>query len=532
MSQIPFCGSTYSGRSNNVDASRAVNLYPEITGTQDNKTQMAMVGTPGLLEFVIGTGGSTAPVRGMYTFGGVMYAVVDNKLISISNTGVASTKGTLSTSTGRVSFADNGIAGTGVAIGGNQLLIVDGANGYIWNVATTTFSTIASTAGWADLKSSGAPMQAAYIDGYFIVENGKLSLWVSNLYDGTTWAALATASAIATSDSIQAIINHRQQLFVIKQQTTEVFYDSATTTATGSPFVRVDGAVYDYGTVAPWSVAKGGQSFFFICTNRIATGGEVVGVAEVTDYAPQIISPPAISYRITNSTTLANCFGYCYAEHGHLFYVLTNPDDLWTLVYDVTTKMWHERSSGTAVGIVSRHFSNCYTYCYGKHFVGDYRNANLYEMSSVYVTDDGWPIHSFRTAQTLYDPTSRNTAFIASLIIDMETGVGQSAPTIYPVVTYPAGWSGSANVLIYANGTITAGAVAGGVVDPTAYLSWSDDAGHTWSAEYGVSLGQQDAFKTRLKWRRLGKARDRVFKIRISDAVKKVIVGAFVEAST
>jgi hypothetical protein len=498
-------------------------MYPEFTQTQDNKTQINMVGTPGLSLFTLGIGASNSPVRGLHTFNGVMHTVIDNKLYSVATNGTATVRGTLSTSSGRVQFSDNGILSAG--IGGDQLMIVDGTNGYLYDVVTTAFSTI-SGGGWP-----GTPTQVEYLDGYFIVINGSMSYWVSNLYAGGTWNALATSPVSATSDNIQTIVNHRQQLFFIKMVSTEVWYNAGTPTTSGSPFQRVGGAVYDFGTPAKWSIGKGGSSFYFLCNQRTSEGGETVGVAEVTDYQPVIISPPAINYKISTSTTLVNCFGYCYIEQGHIFYVLTNPDNNWTIVYDATTKMWHERSSlMSSTTVTPRHLSNCYTFTGGKHYVGDYRNSNIYEMSSAYTTDNGNAIWSFRTAQTIIDPQLERDVFISRLVVDAETGVGTDSPVIQTITPYVAGWSGSANVLILADGGITGGAILVGIIDPQAYLSWSNDAGHTWSAEYPTSLGQQADYGVRLIWRRLGRGRNKVFKLRISEAVKKVLIGAYIEA--
>ena len=526
--QIPFCGPTYNGRSLNIDASRCVNFYPELTNAPDGKSQIVLVGTPGLGLFALGIGGQYTPVRGMHSFNNTLYAVIGSKFYSVAVNGVATLiASTLSTSAGRISFTNNGTSSHGV--GGDQILFVDGVDGYIWNTKTTIFTKLPSTAGWADLKTGGTPQQVEFLDGYFIAINGSMNYYVSDLYDGTTWRAIATSGVTSNSDTIQAVVNHRQQLMFLNDWSTEVHYDTATPTTQGSPFSRSPGAVFDYGVAAKWSVAKGATSFFFLCTQRTADGGELVGVAEVVDYMPNIISPPAINYRISTSTTVANCFGYCYIEQGHVFYVLTNPDDNWTLVYDMATKMWHERSSLETTSLqVGRHLGNCYTYCYGKHFVGDYRNSNIYEMSSSYLNDNGVPITSFRTAQTISDPTDRKRMFISELIIDAETGSQPNASVGVAVTPYPAGWSGSANVLILADGSITAGAVmpTSSASLVSAYLSWSDDAGHTWSAEYPCSMGLEGVFTSRLVWRRLGFARDRVFKLALYGICVKNIISA------
>lgn len=615
--KIPFCGPTYSGRSVNIDATRSINFYPEVTGTQDNKTQLAMVGCPGTMSFASGIG--TAPVRGLYPIGTLLYAVIDNFLYTIDTSGNLSTpKGTLSTSTGRVMIKYNGSAQSGV--GGDQLMITDGAAGYIYNTSTGAFSTIASAGGWADLlASSHYPTHFTYLDGYFIAINGSMSFWVSDLYDGTTWSALATSPIAATPDNIIGIAAHRQQLFLFKQHSTEVWYDAGIPTTIGSPFLRVSGAVFDYGCISRWTIASAGASLFFLATQRMGNSGEVIGVAEVTEYQPKIVSTPAINYKIAQSTNFTDCFAYCYSDEGHTFYVLTNPTDDWTIVYDTSTQMWHERSSFNATNAsVKRHVSNCYAYFNNKHYIGDYRSSSIYEMDTSYFTDNGNRIVSVRTAQTIYEDTELNNVFVTMLAVDMETGVGSSVAIVTATTPYPAGDDHTANsrptvtdtvisatatgfatttatpankftgmdtntkvlvsgfatpsintsytveslavdtlsihttvhppateaagpsvtiytykdVLIPADGSITAGAIATGVTDPQAYLSWSNDGGHTWSAEYPTSMGINASYSTRVRWRRLGYSPNRVFRLTISDPIKRNIIGAYVEAGT
>lgn len=62
--------------------------------------------------------------------------------------------------------------------------------------------------------------------------------------------------------------------------------------------------------------------------------------------------------------------------------------------------------------------------------------------------------------------------------------------------------------------------------DPQIMLRWSDDGGHTWSNEHWVSAGKIGKYQQRAIWNKLGRARDRVFEISMSDPVKWVIIGA------
>jgi hypothetical protein len=61
---------------------------------------------------------------------------------------------------------------------------------------------------------------------------------------------------------------------------------------------------------------------------------------------------------------------------------------------------------------------------------------------------------------------------------------------------------------------------------PQAMLQFSNDGGHSWSNEKWASVGAIGQLTTRVIWRRLGRSRDKVFKIRMTDPVKTVWIGA------
>jgi hypothetical protein len=70
--------------------------------------------------------------------------------------------------------------------------------------------------------------------------------------------------------------------------------------------------------------------------------------------------------------------------------------------------------------------------------------------------------------------------------------------------------------------------------DPQVMLQISNDGGHTYGNEIWQTFGRQGEYRTQVTFRRLGMARDRVFKLVISDPVRVRIVGGEldVEAGT
>lgn len=417
--KLPFIPNAYQGRSVGNESQRFINLYPEISA-QGSKSIVALVGTPGLNIFA----NLPNAVRGWISFNSLVYAVASNKFYSISSSGDVSELGTLATSRGRVAMKHNGLSSAG--IGGNQVCMVDGVNGYVYNILDKSLQQIPLTGGFP-----ANPQQIEYIDGYFIVTDGSMNAYASDLFDGMTWNALAKTSVEAAPDNIQIPINLHQQLVFIKEYTTEIYYNNQTPTSQGFPYSRVGGAVIDYGTTSPWAVARGDNGCFFPAYQR--TNDEdscFVGVVFLTGYSqPTVVSTPSITYKISQSTDLSALIGYCYSDEGHTFYVLTDPVDNWTLVFDSSTGLWHERSSSLLnAGGIFRHRSNSYVKAFGKHLVCDYASGRIYEMSSDFYTEAGIPITSIQRTQHLHEDQFLSDIFVEELKIDMETGVGMNGP--------------------------------------------------------------------------------------------------------
>jgi hypothetical protein len=68
----------------------------------------------------------------------------------------------------------------------------------------------------------------------------------------------------------------------------------------------------------------------------------------------------------------------------------------------------------------------------------------------------------------------------------------------------------------------------------TATLQLSDDGGHTFSDGITVDIGKKPNYRTRVMWRRLGKARDRVIKVKIEGNIPVTLLGieAFIEGGS
>jgi hypothetical protein len=461
-----FIGPSYTLRSVNVDCQRCINLYPEIDeiGTGKEREVAALIGTPGLsLLATVGAG----PIRGeWYSSTGRLFVVSGNTLYEVDSSWAATSRGTLITSVGQVSIADNGL----------QLVIVDGANGYALTLATNAFAQI------VDPNFPGADI-VVYQDGYFIFNKpNSAQFFISGIF-AVTFDAADVAVLKADPNDIVGLISDRRDLWLFSKQTAQVFFNSGAT----FPFEPVQGAFIEYGCAAKFSIAKTDDSVFWLA--KTPQGGGTVLMAK--GYQPQRISTHAVELAIQGYSDISDATAYTYQDNGHHFYVLNFPTGNATWVFDTTTSLWHERAYLNN-GSLDRHRAGSHAFAFNTHIVGDYSSGNIYSMDLDHYLDNGSPILRERTAPHISQDMLRNFHHLFQL--DIETGTGLDGTT---------------------QGT-----------DPQAMLQFSDDSGHSWSNEKWTSFGKIGQTKARAIWRRLGQSRDRVYRLRISDPVKVVLLGA------
>ena len=476
MPRFPgFIGPSYTLRSLNMDCQRCVNYYPEMDELMTGKEKeiAALVMTPG--ERLFGNYG-TGLVRGTYTGSdGHLYVVVGNQLSYVKADGTAQNLGILLSSTGMVSMADNGI----------QLMIVDGASGYIFDSSATPQLQAIS-----DVNFSGG-RQVVFQDGYFLVVTpGTQILQWSNLNDGTTWDPLDNNAAMGSADKLVGLVSDHNQIWLFGEQTTEIYYDTggANTDATNQTFQRIPGAFIEIGCASAFSIAKLNNSVLWLGAG--AAGQGIVWKAS-QGYQPTRISNHAVELAMQSYGDLSGTVAWVYQQDGHHFYCLNFANAKTTWVYDDAVGVWHERTYTDPLLGQIRHNVVCHAFAYNLHIVGD-AIGNLYVLDENVFTDNGATITRMRTSPHLSQDMIRfkHEAFQ----LDMETGTGLD------------------------------GGVQGS--NPKVMMQFSDDYGYTWSHEVWVTAGAMGNFHTRAIWQRLGVARDRVYRVKITDPVRCNLVGA------
>jgi hypothetical protein len=477
MRPLPFIGGTYLSRSRNFDCQRAINLFPEASGNGQSKSIAMLLGTPGLVIFAALAGGG---VRGCIRFSATQaIVVVGGNVYSVSIAGVGTLIGTVVPRLTPVSMANNGIT----------IMLVTGAEGYVItpNDAAPASGTVVQITNPAFTGSD----RVDYMDEYFVFnKTGTQQFQITGLLANTI-DPLDFASAEGSPDLLISLIVLQRELWLLGSNSTEIFFDSGNA---DFPFERIQGTFIEQGCAAKNSPAKltdpSGASMAFWLTADDRGQGMAVKTA---GYQAQRISTHAEEFAWAQYGRIDDAIGYTYQQEGHSFYMLTFPTANATWAYDTGTQLWHERAWRNPVtATLNRHRSNCQMAFAGKVIVGDWENGNLYSLSLDAYTDNGDILPAIRQAP--HFASADNTWSIFDRFwVDIETGVG-----------LPTG-QGS---------------------DPQVMIEWSDDGGHTFPNQQWVSAGKIGEYRKRAVLRRCGKSRDRVWRVSITDPVKRVLIGA------
>lgn len=466
--KIGLVGASYQQRSLPFDAQRSINLYPVLD--QQGKEVSALYGTPGLSLFA--TAGS-AGGRGCFpAANGRAFVVTGSSVYELSSDGVATLIGSLQTTTGNVSMDENGL----------QLGICDGTYVYIFTYSTNAFLQVTDV----DLPNPAGAI--TFIDGYFVINQGLTGkFYISGLYDGTSWASLDFATAESSPDNLLRAINAVGQLWLLGDKTGEIWTNTG---ASAFPFERISGAKMEAGILAPHTAIPLDNSLFWLGKDNNGSGI----VYRANGFSPERISTEAIELLIQQATSPTTIRAYPYQQDGHTFYVLTGGGLPTSPVYDVSTKLWHERAYLNTSGAFESHLGACGMFAFNRTLVVSRVNGKVYTMSLTVYSDDSMAIASERVYTHLSNENERHR--LNKLEIAMETGVGLQTGT----------------------GT-----------DPQITLWISRDGGRSYSTGYQTSFGKVGKYKARAVWRRLGNAFDVTFKVRITDPVKRVLIGSYLK---
>lgn len=459
--------------------------------------------------------GSAGKGRALYTSarGGFMIAVIGDGVYKISSGLGTSFIGSIDTSSGTVSIAENNV---------NQICIVDGLKAYIYNYSVSTFTT--QTLVW-----NGNAVRPAYVDyhnTYFLIGSSELSTNTSYWY----------AAARATDDTIAIALQDQFQI--------------STKPDTAKAVLRMPGRgnnVIVFGnTVAEiWTHVGGTENYRRVSSTNINTGtissatiaasdDMIVWLASNEDEAPVImvtngsesrqISTDGISSLIESLSRPDESTGFIYKQNGHLFYHLTfyNSDDNLSLLYDFNTDKFYHISDES----LNYHPARISAFFNKKVYFVSLDDNCLYEMSqdlvdyNYSITDDsaGDVIPRIRITNTIRKDDS-SIFRTGSFTFWIEQGVTTYPKALEGQFTCDGlilAEDGSTEILTEDEITILAEDGGCSINDnrPRLDLSFSKNGNQSFSNVVSRYLNSQGVYRNQINWHKLGHANELTFQIR------------------
>lgn len=469
MAKLPVVGGFNELPEKQSACETTVNMFPEKV---DGKSAWRLASAPGLTRFTVLPSSGALGMRGMWEAAGRAFCVAGDKFYEIFANGSFVERGTLLTTAGVVSMDDNGL----------QVGMVDGTYGYVFTLATNAFTRI------LDVDFKPSPLIVVSDAVGICIEYGTQRFFHSGINDLLSWSALDFISAEGNPDALVALGKDVTGLLLWGTRSLDLYY----CTGDDPYYAQREGSGSGYGAVSPYSVQKLGDSWIWVGNDANGNGG----VFKVTGMTPRKISDAAVDRFLQDrKNVLAQARAWAYRQNGHEFYLLNIPGTSTTLVYDGATDIWHERKSFDANGVMGRYRAEWHVFAFGLNLVGDYATNAIYVLDPSVNTDDGKTLLRSRTLTPIYDETDYRPVSFVSLTLDVLVGVGDE--------------QGS---------------------DPQLVLEVSNDGGVTYDVVRTKSIGKRGKYSQIVQYRRLGRSRNRVFRLSFGYDAPFAVNNAFLEA--
>lgn len=458
-----FIGGSATSQSMMADAERTVNWYVEKMTGEGAQGRQALYPTPGFEPYVLTGPITDLGMRAGLSINGRTFVVVGTGVYELLASRSAIRRGTVAQDSNLAQIVANGV--------GDQLLIGSGGNAYCYDLTANTVTQVLT----------GGVTQIGMIDGYFLAFISP-RVRLSDLNNGLTWDPTQFAQRAAQPDPWRAMIVNAPDIFLIGEQTGDVWYDAGTAPF---PLAPRQGLTLGYGIVAPYTLVFTGGTGFWLTQNKDGAGM----VVQSQGYSPQKISSPELDTAIARyqrDALITDAEALVYQDQGHTFYCLRFPAANATWAFDLTTGLWAERGKwNPSENRYDVWGPRVHVYAFGMHLVGDAATGVIARMDITCPAEaDGSVIRRLRRGGVLMNENRRQP--LRRFEVLFEAGLGTQ--------------SGQGS-------------------DPVFMFRGSPDGGKTWSPERLMSAGKVGQYATRAAVTRLGSPRAWVPEVVVSDPI-------------
>lgn len=290
--------------------------------------------------------------------------------------GAATSWGTVAVDGNPATLCSNGNTEGGEL--GNQIFIVSGGNGYIFDMRLNTFVQI------TDDAFPVPCLLGVFLDGYFVALNANLNSFSwSEPFNGIEWNGVDVAGLSMTTNSVLSLIVNHRELWLPGQATTEVWNNQA---RIGSRivFAPISQVLVDSGIAGSFAYAKIDNTHFVVSVDQ--NGGPIVNA--IRGYTPARISTHAIETYLQKLDRIDNAIGFAVQMDGHPWFWLYLPNAQHSLICDVASGLWYKWALwNPETGLFEPGVARCHMFAFGKHLVGSCEDGMLYELSLDVYTD-------------------------------------------------------------------------------------------------------------------------------------------------
>lgn len=408
---------------------------------------------------------------------------------------------------GRIDVADNG----------DTMVIAVGKNVYTHKLNSERIEPLVDDKKKPVVIDDAGVESLQYLNQkFYYVPPGKQIIYQSSA--GEVAAIHEFSQAESSPDPIVATAVLSGDFWAFGERSLEILSDE------GQNLVRTSQGRYEIGLVAPESVEKIGEIIIWL--GKDESGGARVYMS--IGGKPQKISTDFIDRKLQSYSSVSQATSWGYQLDGQTFYCLNVPGANTTWVYSLSTQLWHERRFKED----ERDRPELHAYALEKHLVADYQDGRLYELSPDSGDHDGQQIVRVRTTPHVTNALKR----VKHKEIQIDAEVGQNSTLTDKQQEFDP------------FGVLTADDAPGGLlINPherevllafpipiqdkflatsKIKVEWSDDGGFNWSKGRIEDMGRAGETRKRIIFRRLGMARDRIYRCKIYSRGRVVILGA------
>lgn len=328
--------------------------------------------------------------RGIYASSRLnkMFAVIDDGIYMYDQALTENRLFTMSSSSGDVFISENNNSASVPPMAphyGGEVAFSDGQNLYIYqenpqNVVKIPFGT--NPASDVDFR----PGYLTYQNGRLICPDLLTNAWrlsdVNQASLSTNWPTDSQHVGLlqTKADRTQACLRFPGMgnlLYVFGRNVVEPWQDVG---AQLFPYQRSTASNIDYGCYNPATIAESEDIVCWLGVNEKSGATIMYSNGRSVEH----LSTDGIDFILNRLTNPSNAFGFMFKQYGHLFYVITFPDDNVTYAYD-----WNEKAFYTLTDESGNYFpARRVAFFNGEYYFVSYNDGNLYQLGTQFKNYD------------------------------------------------------------------------------------------------------------------------------------------------